>query len=126
MGEWRSVWTELGTEMSFFVVLEASVALLWRYNVLLLVIAAAICAVALARWHSRFDICFFLIIGVLGSLAEIVFVHFGGWEYANPTVLGVPIWFPLAFGTTGLIGGRLARTVTSIWDKARPLSGRNG
>lgn len=126
MRAWSSLWTELGAEMSFFVVLEASVALLWRYNVPLLVMAAAICAVALARWHARFDICFFLIIGVLGSLAEIVFVHSGGWQYANPTLLGVPIWFPLAFGTTGLIGGRLARTVTSIWDRARPLSDRKG
>ena len=123
MREWRSLWTELGTEMSFFVVLEASVALLWRYNVLLLVIAAAICAVALARWHSRLDICFFLTIAMLGSLAEIVFVRFGGWEYANPTLLGVPAWFALAFGTTGLIGGRLARTLNAIWDKARPPGG---
>jgi len=121
MTGWRSLWIELGTEVSFFVVLEACVALLWRYNIPLLVIAAAICAGALARWHSRFDICFFLIIGVLGSLAEIVFVHFGGWKYANPAYLGVPIWFPLAFGTTGLIGGRLARTMTVIWDKARPV-----
>jgi uncharacterized membrane protein YoaT (DUF817 family) len=108
--------------MSFFVVLEGCVALLWRYNTLLLAIAVAICAVALTRWHSRFDICFFLIIAALGSLAEIVFVHFGGWKYANPTLLGVPIWFPLAFGTTGLIGARLVRTLTSIWDKARPLT----
>src|SRR4030042_1487770 len=66
MREWRSLWTELGTEMSFFVVLEASVALLWRYNVLVLVIAAAICAVALARWHSRLDTCFFFTIPMPG------------------------------------------------------------
>jgi uncharacterized membrane protein YoaT (DUF817 family) len=122
MTGWRSLWLELGTEISFFVVLEGCVALLWRYNTLLLAIAATICAAALARWHSRFDICFFLIIAVLGSLAEIVFVHSGGWAYANPTLFGVPIWFPLAFGTTGLIGGRLARTLTSIWHKARPLT----
>jgi uncharacterized membrane protein YoaT (DUF817 family) len=126
MMRWRLLWIELGVEMSFFVVLEGCVALLWRYNALLLAIAAGICAVALARWHSRFDICFFLIIGVLGSLAEIVFVLCGGWEYANPSLLGVPIWFPLAFGTTGLIGGRLARTLTSIWDKLRPPTKEEG
>lgn len=114
------MWIELGTELSFFIVLESCVAMLWRYNAPLLVVAALIGVVALARWHSRFDICFFLIIAVLGSLAEIVFVHFGGWGYANPTLLGVPIWFPVAFGTTGLIGGRLARTANVIWDKARP------
>ena len=123
MRAWRSLWIELGIELSFFVVLEGCVALLWRYNALLLGIAALICVVALTRWHSRFDICFFLIIAVLGSLAEVVFVRFGGWEYANPTLLGVPIWFPVAFGATGLIGGRLARTTNAIWDKATPPGG---
>ena len=122
MSGWRSLGIELGTETMFFVVLEGCVALLWRYNTLLLAIAAVVCAAALARWHSRFDICFFFVIGVLGSLAEVAFVQFGGWEYANPTILGVPVWFPLAFGTTALIGGRLARTLTSIWDKVRPLT----
>lgn len=123
MRGWRLLSIELATEIAFFVVLESCVALLWRYNTLLLVIAAIICAVALTLWHSRLDICFFLIIAVLGSLAELTFVHFGGWEYANPTLLGVPVWFPVAFGTTGLIGGRLARTTNAIWDKARPPSG---
>jgi hypothetical protein len=122
MRHWRSLWIELGTEMTFFIVLEGCVALLWRNNALLLVVAAAICAVALARWHSRLDICFFLIIAVLGSLAEIAFVLSGGWIYTNPTWIGVPVWFPLAFGTTGLIGGRLARTLSAIWDKASPVA----
>jgi hypothetical protein len=126
MSGWKSLSIELATELSFFVVLELCVALLWRHNLLLLAIAAVICTLALALWHCRIDICFFLIIAVLGSLAELVFVRSGGWEYANPTLLGVPIWFPVAFGTTGLIGGRLARTLNAIWDKARPPSGTKG
>jgi hypothetical protein len=32
----------------------------------------------------------------------------------------MPVWFPLAFGTTGLIGSRLARTITELWDRASP------
>ncbi|HEM62412.1 MAG TPA: hypothetical protein ENO24_08985 [Chloroflexi bacterium] len=122
MREWRSLWIELGTEMAFFVVLEGAVALLWRHNGVLLAVSAIICVVGLARWHARLDICFLLVIGVLGSLAEIVFVQFGGWRYANPTWIGIPVWFPFAFGTTGLIGGRLARTLNAIWDKVSPAA----
>jgi len=121
MGQRRSLWIELAIEMAAFVVLVACVALLWTHNLLLFVLMAVECGVALTRWHTRLDICFFLVIAVLGSLAEAVFVQFGMWEYANPTLLGVPIWFPLAFGTTGLIGGRLARTLNAIWDKESPL-----
>jgi uncharacterized membrane protein YoaT (DUF817 family) len=120
MRDWKSLSMDLGAETATFVLLEACVVLLWRHNVPLLFVAAAICAVSLARWHERFDVCFFLVIAVLGTVAEMVFVHFGVWQYANPTLMEVPVWFPLAFGTTGLIGGRLAQTITSIWDKASP------
>jgi hypothetical protein len=122
----KQLWTELAMELTAFSVLVASVTLLWKSNLLLLVAALVECLVALALWHNRFDLTFFLIIAVLGSLAEVVFVHFGVWRYANPTFLGMPSWFPLAFGTTGLIGGRLAQTITAIWEKASPPSASKG
>ncbi len=112
----RQVWTDLVTELVAFSLLVASVSLLWRNNLLLFVVALVECLAGLALWHDRLDVSFFLIIAVLGSLAEAVFVHFGVWYYANPTLLGLPLWFPLAFGTTGLIGGRLARTITKMWE----------
>jgi hypothetical protein len=124
--EWRSVWIELGVELAAFVVLVTCVSLLWRHNLILLLVMAAICGIALARWHERLDLSFFLVIAVLGSMAEMVFVYFGVWEYANPTFMDVPVWFPLAFGTTGLIGGRLARTMTTMWDLVSPVGAAEG
>jgi hypothetical protein len=116
----RQLWTELATEIAAFCVLVASVSLLWSNNLLLFTVALAECAAALRMWHDRHDVSFFLVIAVLGSVAEAVFVHFGVWRYTNPTLLGVPLWFPLAFGTTGLIGGRLARTITGMWEQLSP------
>ena len=126
MNHSKQLWTELAMEFAAFSVLVASVTLLWKNNLLLLIVALVECLVALALWHNRFDLTFFLIIAVLGSLAEAVFVHFGVWRYANPTLLGMPIWFPLSFGTTGLIGGRLAQTITAIWEKASPSPASKG
>jgi uncharacterized membrane protein YoaT (DUF817 family) len=114
----NTLWAGLIMELAAFTVLVGSVTLLWRDNLLLFIVALAECLIGLGLWHDRLDLSFFLVIAVLGSLAEAVFVHFGVWYYANPTLLGVPLWFPLAFGTTGLIGGRLARTLTGIWKKA--------
>jgi hypothetical protein len=111
------LWKELVIEFAVFSLLVASVSLLWRSNLLLFIVALVECLAALTLWHDRLDVSFFLVIGVLGSLAEAVFVRFGVWHYANPTFLGIPLWFPLAFGTTGLIGGRLARTITQIWGR---------
>jgi hypothetical protein len=112
----KQLWIELVTELAAFSLLVASVSLLWKNNLLLFAVALVECLAGLVLWHDRLDVSFFLIIAVLGSLAEAVFVHFGVWYYANPTLLGMPIWFPLAFGTTGLIGGRLARTITKMWE----------
>ena len=122
----KQLWIELAMELTAFSLLVASVTLLWRNNLLLFIVALVECLVALALWHNRFDLTFFLIIAVLGSLAEAVFVHFGVWRYANPTFLGMPVWFPLAFGTTGLIGGRLAQTITAFWEKVSPFPPSRG
>ena len=115
----KRLWMDLAMECAAFAVLVTTVSLLWRDNVLLCVVALAECLAALALWHDRLTVCFFLIIGGLGTAAEAVFVQVGVWSYTNPTVLGVPLWFPVAFGTTGLIGSRLAQTLAAMWEQRR-------
>jgi uncharacterized membrane protein YoaT (DUF817 family) len=109
-------------ELTAFCLLVVSIVLLWRDNLLLLVVVMAESLVALRLWHERQDVCMFFGIAVVGSLAEAVFVHSGVWRYANPTLLGMPVWFPLSFGTAGLIGQRLSRTIAAMWD----VAGRSG
>jgi uncharacterized membrane protein YoaT (DUF817 family) len=103
-----------------FSLLAASIVLLWRDNMLLFIVILIEGMVALGSWHDRYDLSVFLVIAVLGSLAEAVFVHSGVWQYANPTLLGVPLWFPVAFGTVALIGKRLVCTITHLWEEANP------
>lgn len=116
----KRLWVDLMRALVGFCLLVASVCLFWRNNPLLLALMAVECPLALWLWHERLEVSFFLIIAVLGSLAEAVFVRCGVWQYANPTVLGIPLWFPLAFGTTGLIGMRLGRAVAALWESYSP------
>lgn len=116
----RLPWTQLLVEMAAFALVVSSVVLLWRDNLLLFFVALVECLVALVLWHDRFDVSLLFIIGGLGSIAEAVFLQAGVWRYANPTFLGMPLWFPLAFGTTGLIGGRMAHTVSALWERLSP------
>jgi uncharacterized membrane protein YoaT (DUF817 family) len=111
----KQLWIELVVEFATFSLLVASITLLWRNNVLLLAIVLVECLFALTRWHKRHDVSFFLILAVLGTLAEMAFTYSGVWQYANPTLLGIPLWFPLAFGTAGLTGQRLAHTAAAAW-----------
>ena len=114
----KALWIDLLKELAAFCVLVVSIVVLWRDNLGLLLVLLAESVLALLLWHERQDLCTFLGIAVVGSLAEAVFVHYGVWRYANPTLFGVPVWFPLSFGTAGLIGQRLSRTITEMWDTA--------
>ena len=105
---------DLALAFAGFGVLVASVLLLWQNNMLLLIIACLESILALLRWHDGLDISSLLVIGVLGSLAEVLFVRSGIWHYTNPSVFGLPMWFPFAFGTTGLMGQRLSRSIASV------------
>lgn len=112
----KQLWTELTVQSGTFCLLVASITLLWRNNAVLSAVVATECLMALALWHGRHDVSFFLILTVFGTLAEIAFTRSGVWQYANPTLLGIPLWFPLAFGTAGLAGQRLARTAVKAWE----------
>ncbi len=113
-----NTWRTLALELAAFAVLTVSISSLWQHNGALLLLIAAICAGTLALWHARGDVVFFLVLMLLGTLAEVVFVRYGVWHYANPTALGIPLWFPPAFGTAGVIGQRLAATLTGLWEQA--------
>lgn len=112
MGSMRSLWRELAQEISLFSMLAVAIVLFQNQSALALTLLLAIALVTLALWHDRYDRWSFFVVAVFGTCAEVFFVHYGVWHYENPTVLGIPVWFPVAFGTSALIGERLIRTAT--------------
>jgi hypothetical protein len=103
-------------ELLAFALLVVAVSSLWRDNLILTLVMLIEVSGALLLWHDRRDISFLLVVGGMGSLAEAAFVRSGAWHYANPSILGIPMWFPVAFGTAGLILGRLTRTIAALWE----------
>jgi uncharacterized membrane protein YoaT (DUF817 family) len=106
---------DVSLAFAVFCALAATIVLLWRQNGLLLAATLIEALAALRLWHERYDIVFFLVLAILGTCAEIVFVQSGVWRYANPTLFGIPIWFPLAFGTAGLACERLVTSLAMPW-----------
>jgi uncharacterized membrane protein YoaT (DUF817 family) len=104
-------------EAAVFGLLVASIGLLWKNNLILFAVVLVEGAFVLTLWHDRYDLACFLLTAVFGSAAEVAFVSFGVWRYANPSLLGIPLWFPVAFGTAGLIGGRLVRSIATLWER---------
>ena len=114
----RQLCFELVRELAAFSLEAATIILLYQDNLLLLATVSVETLLAVGLWHERRDVAAFLGLALIGSAAEAVFVHFGVWRYANPSLLGFPPWFPVAFGLAGLIGQRLVGTVTEMWTTA--------
>ena len=106
-------WHEFLTAVGAFSLLTVFIISLWLQPLTLLIVAL------LLLWHDRYDVGAFLVVATLGSLAEVVFVASGVWTYARPTWLGIPLWFPVAFGTAALIGQRFVRALIATWDQFR-------
>lgn len=109
---------ELVRELATFSFEAATIIQLYQDNLLLLATLSVETLLVLGLWHERRDVAAFLGLALIGSVAEAVFVHFGVWRHGNPSMLGFPPWFPVAFGLAGLIGQRLVGTVTEIWRTA--------
>jgi hypothetical protein len=109
---------ELVRELAAFAILQGSIVWLYRNNTVLLCVLCVQATVMLRRWDTPTDRAFFLVTAALGSLAELVFVCSGVWRYANPTFLGLPVWFGVSFGLAGVIAQRLVSTVLVLWSNS--------
>jgi len=92
----------------------ASISLFHKNTLMLTLVLAIAWFIGIRLWHKKQDIYFFIIAAIIGSIGEIVCVHFGAWQYPNPTFLGIPIWLPFAWGFATILIKRIAETCVKI------------
>ncbi|MBI2075654.1 MAG: hypothetical protein HYT72_00210 [Candidatus Aenigmarchaeota archaeon] len=88
---------------------------LWRNNLLVVSILALLWAINIKYWHTRSDNTLFVLAFFGGSLAEINAIQLGIWSYANPSFLGIPLWLPLVWGETAVVGKRFADVLNQLY-----------
>jgi hypothetical protein len=97
-----------------YVVCVVLASFLWQKPVILFLCYLLISIVMLWKWHTRSDLVFYFVAFLLGSMADIIAVHFGAWEYSKPFYL-IPSWLPFLWGITALfikkISEALVKTV---------------
>jgi hypothetical protein len=113
----KKIEKEVIFEIFLFFVAIFTVALLWRNNAILFIFLLIECAITMKLWHEKYDIVYFLVAAILGPLGEIICIYYGTWNYASPTLLGIPMWLPLVWGFTGIVLTRIARTILRMISK---------
>jgi hypothetical protein len=83
----------------------------YHRNLFLAIILAIISFAFIKMWNTKHDTVFYFIAAVIGPLAEIVCIHFGAWEYSNPSFLGIPAWLPFVWGISFLSIRRVSETI---------------
>ena len=115
----EAVRKELLLETLIFAYGVSVAALLYHDNVLVSVLMLIGWLLGVRFWHKKHDIYFFMSGVFVGTVIEVICVHFGTWSYANPTFLGIPLWLPLAWGLFTMLIKRIAETFVTIEMKSK-------
>ncbi len=75
-----------------------SVALLWKYNLILVITLIVLATLMLLMNKSKQELLTFIFCAFFGAIAEIFAVIFGAWEYTNPNLFNIPIWLIVLWG----------------------------
>jgi hypothetical protein len=77
-------------------------SVLWRYPLALTSLQIATGVAIYSLRPSRTSACVYAVGFVFGPLAEGLAIQTGAWEYASPSVLGIPLWLPFVWGNAAL------------------------
>lgn len=103
---------EILLEIVFFTLAVILTIYFWESIGLLTLLLLVLWVIAINLWHSKKDIVVFVVAAILGPIAEIFIINFGGaWYYSKPLFLGIPLWLPFLWGFSGLLLYRLANTL---------------
>lgn len=93
----KKIEKELVFDIILFSVGTIAISLFYKDNILLTVLLVLGSLFGMKLWYKRHDIYFFIVGAIIGPIGEIIAIYFGAWQYANPTLLGIPLWLPLAW-----------------------------
>lgn len=79
-----------------------SVALLWKYNLILTIVLVVLATIMLLMNKSKQEMKTFALCAFSGAMAEAFAIIFGTWTYGNPNFIGIPIWLIVLWGIASI------------------------
>jgi len=103
----KNILLNLGFAFATFVVV-----LLFYKNILLTAgILAGIAIIGLVKWKSMRTLKIFIFAGIFGTLAEIVAIKIGIWDYNITGLMSVPLWLFIVWGNAGAFIYQIAKEI---------------
>jgi len=87
---------------ALFALLTFFTVILFYENILLTTIILIIIAIlGLVRWKSLRTLKIFFLAGIFGTIAEIIAIKMGIWNYEITNFLDIPAWLFIVWGNAG-------------------------
>ncbi len=92
-----------------FAVLTLSITILFYRKVLLAtILLLALAFIALIKWKSKLTLLVFIFGAIFGTMAEMVAIKFGVWNYSVTSIFNVPYWLFVVWGNAAIFIYHLA------------------
>lgn len=101
-------------ELIFYIGGIFLLAFLQQELILLTSLVLIFCLIQLTIFRQKNDLYFFFTGFVLGPIVDLIAIPFGIWEYAHPSISGLPLWLPLALGMMTVLLKRIAEALASL------------
>ena len=107
MKKYENILFDIGFALATFF----SVLLLYKNISLTTIILAAIAIIGLIRWKSKRTLIIFIFAGIFGTIAEIVAIKIGIWNYKITSFLSIPLWLFIVWGNAGAFIYQIAKEI---------------
>ncbi len=92
-----------------FAVLTLSITILFYRKILLAtILLLALAFIALIKWKSKITLLVFIFGAIFGTLAEIISIKFGLWNYSVTSIFNIPYWLFVVWGNAAIFIYHLA------------------
>ena len=99
--------------LAFVLIGVGLISSLWNNSLLLTGILAVVWGVVI--YYKRSETVYLICGALFGALSEIILIYFGIWTYANPTILGIPLWLPLVWGAALVVIKNIAKNLEGLY-----------
>jgi hypothetical protein len=119
----RQIGKGLAIEFAVFAAGAGGIALWHSSPLLLSALLVALAAVAIGGvWPGRDVLVLYLMGAIVGPCGEMIGASSGAWRYAEPTLLGIPLWLPLAWGLAAVLIRGVSETLAKMVRGDSPLT----
>lgn len=81
------------------------------------ILLSLLSVVILTKFTTKREKILYAVCFVLGPIFDLTLVPRGVWSYGNPTLFGIPLWIPVAYGVGTVMIVKIGSAISEMTSK---------